>query len=75
MLRMRNGQAVTVRFVEPRDAKALQNYLPHADDALPLQPLPRRGQRTAQSLLQDFIHVGEADRFVCVGSDHAGRRL
>ena len=26
VLRARNGDAVTVRFVEPRDAEALQNY-------------------------------------------------
>jgi hypothetical protein len=26
VLRSRNGEVVTVRFVEPRDAEALQNY-------------------------------------------------
>ena len=26
VLRARNGEVVTVRFVEPRDAEALQNY-------------------------------------------------
>ena len=26
VLRSRHGEAVTVRFVEPRDAEALQNY-------------------------------------------------
>ncbi len=47
VLRARNGEPVTVRFVEPRDAEALQNYFRVADDALPLQPLPWRCQRTA----------------------------
>ena len=47
VLRARSGKAVTVRFVEPRDAEALQNYFRVAHDPLPLQPLPRRHQRTA----------------------------
>ncbi len=36
VLRSRNGDAVTVRFVEPRDAEALQGYFRVAHDPLPL---------------------------------------
>ena len=47
VLRSRTGEAITVRFVEPRDAEALQNYFRVAVVALPLQPLPRRHERIA----------------------------
>ena len=47
VLRARNGEVVTVRFVEPRDAGGAAELFPLADHALPLQPLPRRGQRIA----------------------------
>ena len=47
MLRSRSGDAVTVRFVEPRDAEALQNYFRSLTTPLPLQPLPRRHERAA----------------------------
>ena len=42
ILRLRSGKSLTVRFVEPRDADALQAYFRVAHDPLPLQPLPRR---------------------------------
>ena len=37
VLRTRYGEIVTVRFVEPRDAEALQNYFRSLTDDLPLQ--------------------------------------
>jgi len=50
VLRARSGAAVTVRFVEPRDAEALQNYFSRSHNPLPLQPLPRRDERIAGNL-------------------------
>lgn len=67
-LRLRTGKSVTVRFVEPRDAEALQGYFRSlttrsrynrflgAISELPLAELDR------------FVHVGEADRFSVVAA-------
>ena len=69
VLRTRNGEPMTVRFVEPRDAEVLQNYFPVALDPLPLQPLLRRRSANCRpALLDHFIHVGEADQFSVVAT-------
>ena len=69
VLRSHSGTPVTVRFVEPRDAEALQNYFRVAVDPLPLQPLPRRHAANCRSsVLEHFIHIGEADRFSVIAT-------
>ena len=66
ILRLRTGNSLTVRFVEPRDADALQNYF----RALSVRSRYNRflGAMTElpQTELDNFIHVGEADRFSVV---------
>ena len=63
VLRLRSGQSVTVRFVEPRDADALQGYF----RSLSVRSRYNRFFGAISELpapeLDHFIHVGEADRF------------
>ena len=63
VLRLRTGKPVTVRFVEPRDAEALQAYF----RALSTRSRYNRFLGAISELppteLDHFIHVGEADRF------------
>ena len=68
LLRARSGEALTVRFVEPRDAEALQNYF----RALTIRSRYNRflgaTRELPPSVLEDFIHIGEADRFSVVAT-------
>ncbi len=50
----RSGKSLKVRFVEPRDAEALQDYFRVALDPLPLQPLLRRHERVAAESARSF---------------------
>lgn len=63
VLRLRNGKSLTVRFVEPRDAEALQGYF----RALTVRSRYNRFLGAMSELpkteLDHFIHVGERDRF------------
>jgi GNAT superfamily N-acetyltransferase len=63
ILRSRSGQAITVRFVEPRDADALQGYF----RALSVRSRYNRFLGAVSELpkteLDHFIHAGEDDRF------------
>lgn len=66
ILRLRNGQSLTVRFVEPRDADALQGYF----RALTVRSRYNRFLGAVSELpptqLDHFIHAGEDDRFSVV---------
>ena len=68
VLRARNGDAVTVRFVEPRDADALQNYFRALTTRSRYNRFLGAASELPASLLEDFIHVGEADRFSVVAT-------
>jgi RimJ/RimL family protein N-acetyltransferase len=63
ILRLRSGKSVTVRFVEPKDAEALQGYF----RALTVRSRYNRFlgamRELPQSQLEHFIHPGEDDRF------------
>ena len=65
-LKLRSGEAVAVRFVEPRDAEALQDYF----RALSVRSRYNRFLGAMRELpsteLDHFIHVGERDRFSVV---------
>ncbi|MBR1192236.1 GNAT family N-acetyltransferase [Bradyrhizobium sp. AUGA SZCCT0240] len=68
VLRARSGEALSVRFVEPRDAEALQSYF----RALTIRSRYNRFlgaiSELPPSVLEDFIHIGEADRFSVVAT-------
>jgi RimJ/RimL family protein N-acetyltransferase len=63
VLRLRSGETLAVRFVEPRDAEALQAYF----RALSIRSRYNRFLGAMSELspteLDDFIHVGERDRY------------
>ena len=68
VLNSHDGAAVTVRFVEPRDAASLQNYF----RALTTRSRYNRFFGAISELppaeLDHFIHIGEADRFSVVAT-------
>ncbi|WFU16355.1 GNAT family N-acetyltransferase [Bradyrhizobium sp. CB3481] len=68
VLRSRHGEAVTVRFVEPRDAEALQNYFRSLSARSRYSRFLGAASELPPSLLEDFIHIGEADRFSVVAT-------
>jgi RimJ/RimL family protein N-acetyltransferase len=63
ILRLRSGKAISVRFVEPRDAAALQDYF----RSLTVRSRYNRFLGAMSELppteLDHFIHAGERDRF------------
>ena len=65
---LRSGDAVTVRFVEPRDAEALQNYFRSLTTRSRYNRFLGAASELPTSLLEQFIHVGEADRFSVVAT-------
>jgi RimJ/RimL family protein N-acetyltransferase len=64
----RGGKCVTVRFVEPRDAEALQDYF----RSLSVRSRHNRFLGAVSELspaeLDHFIHVGEDDRFSVIAT-------
>jgi len=68
VLRARDGNAVTVRFVEPRDAEALQNYFRSLTTRSRYNRFLGATRELPPSVLEDFIHIGEADRFSVIAT-------
>ena len=63
VVRSRSGEPVNVRFVEPRDAEALQNYFRSLTARSRYNRFLGAASELPPSLLEEFIHIGEADRF------------
>ena len=68
VLRTNNGEVVTVRFVEPRDAGALQNYFRSLTTRSRYNRFLGATRELPPSLVEDFIHIGEADRFSVIAT-------
>ncbi len=68
VLRTRSGKAVTVRFVEPRDAEALQNYFRSLSTRSRYNRFLGAISELPPAVLEQFIHVGEADRFSVIAT-------
>ena len=66
VLRTRNGSAVTVRFVEPRDAEELQNYFRSLTTRSRYNRFLGAMSELPKAQLERFIHVGEAEQFSVV---------
>jgi RimJ/RimL family protein N-acetyltransferase len=66
VLRLRSGKPVTVRFVEPRDAEALQAYVRSLSTRSRYNRFLGAMRELPANVLDAFIHVGEADRFSVV---------
>jgi len=63
ILRLRSGQSLTVRFVEPDDAQALQGYFRSLSVRSRYNRFLGAISELPQTELDHFTHVGEADRF------------
>jgi GNAT superfamily N-acetyltransferase len=68
ILRLRSGKSLTVRFVEPRDAAALQGYFRSLTTRSRYNRFLGAMSELPQTLLEHFVHVGEADRFSVVAT-------
>jgi GNAT superfamily N-acetyltransferase len=65
-LRLRSGKSATVRFVEPRDADALQGYFRSLTVRSRYNRFLGAMSELSQTQLDHFIHVGEDDQFSVV---------
>jgi RimJ/RimL family protein N-acetyltransferase len=68
VLRARDGKPVTVRFVEPRDAEELQNYFRSLSTRSRYNRFLGGISELPRSVLDDFMHVGDRDRFSIVAT-------
>lgn len=68
VLRARDGNPVTVRFVEPRDAEELQNYFRSLSTRSRYNRFLGAMRELSHSLLDHFTHVGERDEFSVVAT-------
>ena len=68
VLRLRSGKSVTVRFVEPGDAEALQAYFRSLTTRSRYNRFLGAMSELPHNLLDDFIHVGEDDRFSVIAT-------
>jgi len=68
VLRSKSGQAITVRFVEPRDAESIQNYFRGLSSRSRYNRFFGAMSQLPPALLERFIHVGEADQFSVVAT-------
>ncbi|HTF74919.1 MAG TPA: GNAT family N-acetyltransferase, partial [Bradyrhizobium sp.] len=60
---LRSGKSVMVRFVEPRDADALQGYFRSLSVGSRYNRFLGAMSELPQTELDHFVHVGESDRF------------
>jgi GNAT superfamily N-acetyltransferase len=68
ILRMRSGKSLMVRFVEPRDAGALQAYFRSLSVRSRYNRFLGAMSELPQMLLNNFVHVGESDRFSVIAT-------
>jgi len=68
MLRSRRGEAVTVRFVEPRDGEELQNYFRSLSSRSRYNRFLGALSELPQPVLERFTHIGEAAGFTVVAT-------
>jgi GNAT superfamily N-acetyltransferase len=67
-LRLRSGQSLKVRFVEPGDADALQGYFRALTTGSRYNRFLGAISELPPSQLHGFTHVGEADRFSVIAT-------
>jgi RimJ/RimL family protein N-acetyltransferase len=68
ILRLRDGQSLTVRFVEPDDAEALQAYFRALTTRSRYNRFFGAMSELPRDLLEHFIHAGEDDRFSVIAT-------
>ena len=68
ILRLRSGQSLTVRFVEPRDAEALQGYFRSLTARSRYNRFLGAISELPRTELYRFTHVGEDERFTVIAT-------
>jgi len=68
VLRSRRGDAVTVRFVEPRDAEELQGYFRALSSRSRYNRFLGAMSELPQGVLDHFTHVNERDGFTVIAT-------
>jgi RimJ/RimL family protein N-acetyltransferase len=68
VLRLRRGEAVTVRFVEPRDGEELQNYFRSLSPRSRYNRFLGAMSELPQPVLERFTHIDEAAGFTVVAT-------
>ena len=68
VLRSRRGDAVTVRFVEPRDAEELQNYFRSLSSRSRYNRFLGAMSELPPGVLDHFTHVNERDGFTVIAT-------
>jgi GNAT superfamily N-acetyltransferase len=68
VLRSRLGEVVMVRFVEPADAEALQDYFRSLSARSRYNRLMGAASELPQAQLEKFVRLGEADSFTVVAT-------
>jgi RimJ/RimL family protein N-acetyltransferase len=68
VLHTRQGDAVTVRFVEPRDGEELQNYFRSLSARSRYNRFLGAMSELPKALLERFTHVGEREGFTVVAT-------
>ena len=68
ILRMRSGKSLTVRFVEPADAEALQAYFRSLTTRSRYNRFLGAISELPQNVLEHFIQVGEGDQFSVIAT-------
>jgi GNAT superfamily N-acetyltransferase len=68
ILRLRGGQSLTVRFVEPGDADALQGYFRALATRSRYNRFFGAISELPRDLLEHFVHAGEDDRFSVIAT-------
>ena len=67
-LHVRSGQRLTLRFVEPRDADALQDYIRGLSQSSRYRRFLGAASELPPGLLAGFTHSGEDDRFSVIAT-------
>lgn len=68
VLRLRSGRSLTVRFLEPQDAGALQSYFRSLTTSSRFNRFLGAVSELPQTVLEHFIHIGEGERFSVVAT-------
>jgi GNAT superfamily N-acetyltransferase len=68
VLRVRDGNTVNVRFVEPGDAEPLQNYFRALTTRSRYNRFLGATSELPPSVLEQFIHIGEQERFSVIAT-------
>jgi len=68
VLRLRDGRPLTLRFVEPDDAEALQRYFRSLSERSSYNRFLGAMSELPKTLLQQFSHVGEGDSFSVIAT-------